>query len=270
MTDVQYWEEKLKDEIDDIRSILNTIPQLQNDEMERKSRISNAETKLRVTNGTKRALKMETRLVTDHATRKKYEEKWQAHERAVSNLVSDLKALRAEEGKSTLFLGRKKDHLDGGKYNDNGEENGDALLDDMGRIQNKTQESLNKTSQMINEAKEVGVGTVEELGRQRHQIEGINRDVDRIEGELSRADRLIKTFAKRMATDKMFQCFACVNVLLLVAVVIYAIVKGGGLGNKDEGVPENPIDPAARLLRGFLLQNVGVMLDDEENNNVDS
>ena len=61
-----------------------------------------------------------------------------------------------------------------------------------------------------------------------------------IEDNLARADKLIKTFGRRMATDRFIQCFACVNVLLLVGVIVYAVVSKEGEDTADNNVPDQP------------------------------
>jgi hypothetical protein len=43
-----------------------------------------------------------------------------------------------------------------------------------------------------------------------------------------------------MATDSFIQCFAMVNCLLLLGVVLYAILKGGGLSSGNDGTPKSP------------------------------
>jgi SNARE protein len=111
---------------------------------------------------------------------------------------------------------------------------------------------------MIEESKEVGMQTAEELQRQRAQLSNIDNDVMRMEDNLKRADRLIKTFGKRMATDKLIQCFACTNILLIVGVVVYVAVKGGFEKDKNDGTPESPTGDTGtraeqeRILGGFL------------------
>ncbi len=47
----------------------------------------------------------------------------------------------------------------------------------------------------------------------------------RIDDNLNRANKLIKTFGNRMATDRFIWCFACVNILLLCGVVGYFVFK---------------------------------------------
>jgi len=94
---------------------------------------------------------------------------------------------------------------------------------------------------MVAESKETGMNTLDQLHQQRQQIERIDNDVDRIEDNLQRADKLIKAFSKRMATDKLIQCFACVNLLLFVAVIVYAVVKKTGLSSGDHKAPTAPV-----------------------------
>ena len=129
---------------------------------------------------------------------------------------------------------------------------GNALLTGAERIQDKTQVALSNTVTLIAESKVTGMTTLEELERQRNQINNIDDNVVRLEDNLNRADKLIKTFGKRMATDKLIQAFACLNILLIVGVVVYSIVKGGTNANADEGAPESPVETTsnARMLRG--------------------
>lgn len=51
----------------------------------------------------------------------------------------------------------------------------------------------------------------------------------------------IKQFGKRMATDSFIQCFAVVNCLLLLGVVLYAILKKGSLGGAGDDEPNSPL-----------------------------
>jgi len=43
-----------------------------------------------------------------------------------------------------------------------------------------------------------------------------------------------------MATDKFIQCFTCVNVLLLVGVIVYAVVSKEVDNGDANKTPENP------------------------------
>lgn len=184
----------------------------------------------------------------DANERTKYKRELTHYEETIAQLTADLRNLRSEGNRQQLFLGANAEGTEMSP-----EASGDALLNDAGRLQDKTQQSLHNTKKLVAESKEVATTTAEELKRQRDKIHGIDQNVMEMENELDRADRLIKTFGKRMATDKLIQCFACCNLLMIVGVVIYVIVKGGLDGKKDGGVPENPLNGTsseARMLRG--------------------
>jgi SNARE protein len=220
--------------------------------MERASALDRAEKKLRAAQGTKRSYKMETRLVADPRTKQMYENKLSTLSDELARCSNDLKALKSGAQRGELFVGAKRGGS-GGEYGDmTGEEAGDAMINEMNTIQDKTKSSLHNTKKMVAASKEVGEATMEELLRQREQIRNIDNEAMRIEDNLKRADKLIKTFGKRMATDKFIQCFAIINILLLVGVAIYSILKKGGAN----GVPaqNSPTSPV-RMLRGLLFEN---------------
>lgn len=58
--------------------------------------------------------------------------------------------------------------------------------------------------------------------------------------------QLVRTFGRRMMTDKVIQCFALLNLIALLVLIIYVSVSDKSLtnNNSDNG-------PNRRLLRGF-------------------
>lgn len=224
--------------------------------MEKASILERAEKKLRSANGTKRSFKMECRLVSDPNQRRRYENQLARHEEDWKALSSDLKA---EGQRGQLFVGANKD---GGEISP--EATGDYMLEEASRLQDRTKDSLGRTKQMVAESKETGMATLEELERQRGQIENIDREAMRIEDSLARADKLIKTFGRRMATDKFIQCCAVFNLLLVVGVILYSVFKGGSLtGSRSTGDPESPV----RHLMTMFLRGSGERMDAIEGGN---
>jgi SNARE protein len=255
--DIQFWKDTIKTDIEAIEATIQQIPTI-TDALERTSALDIADKKLRTVKSNTRTFKAEVRLLSDANERTKYKKELSHYETTTAQLTADLRNLRSEGTRQQLFLGATPDET--GEMDP--QANGDALLKDAERIQDKTQQSLHHTKKMVAESKEVAVTTVEELQRQREQIQKIDTDVMEMESELVRADRLIKTFGKRMATDKLIQCFACMNLLMIVGVVIYVVVKGGLDGNeKDAGRPDSPVGDSStntdtvsanRFLRGAL------------------
>jgi SNARE protein len=220
---------------------LDGVPSL-SDPLERASALEQVEERLRSAQGTKRSFKMETRLVQDVKERRRLEGRLQKMEQEIRTLQADLRALQAEENRDELFV-------TGGGAGADGEQDptkaGSNMLGEASNLQDKTQDSLSNTRNMIAASKEVGVGTLEELQRQREVIQNIEKEADRMDDNLARAEALLKQFGKRMAGDKFIQCFAVVNCLLLLGVVLFAITKKGGLSG-EEKAPESPV----RMLRG--------------------
>lgn len=250
MNDIQFWKDTINTDIEDIRSTISRAPNI-TDDLERTGALDIADKKLRTVKGNTRTFKAEIRLLPDANDRNKYKKELSHYEETIAQLTSDLRNLRQDGNRQQLFLGANVESVEM-----NPEATGDALLNDAERLQDKTQERLSNTKRLVAQSKEVATTTVEELRNQREKITNIDQNVMEMENELDRADRLIKTFGKRMATDKLIQCFACVNLLMIVGVVIYVVVKGGLNSDKEEAVPDNPVDggsgtsSAERMLRG--------------------
>jgi SNARE protein len=215
---------------------------------EKSSIFDRVEKKLRAAQGTKRSFKMETRLVSDVNMRRKFENRLQRLDQQLMTLQADCKALRQEHERGELFDGQ--DGGGGGQANEeDGVKAGDGMLNEAAELQNKTQDSLGNTKQMIAQSKEVGMATLEELERQRNVLDNIEKEVDRVDDNLARAEALLKQFGKRMASDKFIQCFAVLNCLLLLGVIIYALTRDGGLSGEDEKAPDDPLSTGSRFLR---------------------
>lgn len=244
-TDIQYWDDTLAEEIEVIQAMLDRIPSAQG--MEKAGAIDRCKARLRSAAGTKRSFKMETRLVQDVQLRRQYESRLNQLDQQLRTLQADCKALETESNRGELFVegdanGNGGGDGDGGM---DGAKAGDNMLREAAGLQDKTQDSLQNTRQLIASSKEVGVSTLEELERQRGVLTNIEQETDRIDDNLARAELLLKQFGKRMAGDKFIQCMVVLNMMLLVAVILYAVLNGGLTGS-DEGEPLNPV---SRMLR---------------------
>ena len=194
------------------------------DELERRLALSDAKEKIRAANANTHALKMETRLLQDQEARNKYKKELVHFEETVSQLSADVTNLWNEGDRQQIFLGAKT----GTATPVVGPEaTGDMVLDEVERVQDKTQASLLRTRQIIEDTKEIGMNTAEEVKRQGLQIESITNDVDKVEGNLHRADKLIKKFRRRMARDKIIRCYGIVNSMLVVCDCIYYVISMG-------------------------------------------
>ena len=259
--DLQYWDDTLVSEIENIRSILRAVPS-KRDEMEKQSLLDKAERKLRAANGTKRSYKMECRLLNDANEKQRFERQLAQHEKDLSQLTDELSQIRNEMQRGVLFSGAQTDGSP--------EENGDSMLAEAANLQGKTQQSLDNTKRMVGEAKQVGGETMEELRRQREQIQRIDETAAKIGNDLERAEKLLKTFGRRMATDRFIQCFACVNVFLLVGVIVYIVVMKNKFPNANPLDPLAPSNPVRRGLMTALRGSIDSVWEDSYSTKISS
>nr|CCA22239.1 conserved hypothetical protein [Albugo laibachii Nc14] len=123
-----------------------------------------------------------------------YRERFQTHCDRIEQLNGELKWAKSDKEREGLFGDRSSSFK--GEIAGNRE-----MLDTSTEIQKKTEQSLMSTQKMVEASKEVAMATGEQLREQRNQIVQITDEVMRIEDNLMRADKLIRTFARRMATD---------------------------------------------------------------------
>lgn len=172
------------EEIGHIQSILDGVQSL-SDPVERALALEEADATLKSATGTKRAFKLEIRLVQDQDSRSKYTKLLKKLENELQTLKVDLKALQAEE--------------QGGNGESDPTMAGSNMLNEISKLQDKTQDSLVCTKNMIAASKEVGLATLEELQMQQEVIGNIDRETDRLGHNLTRAEALVKRFRRRMA-----------------------------------------------------------------------
>lgn len=217
MGDIQYWDDTLITELEKIQTVISKISDYPPNSVERQSAITNAKNILEQANQTKLSYKMESRLVIDPKIKNRYKSKLNKHEVYLNKLTLEVQEIAHNDKHNELSPDIETGITTNKSYSN-------RIISYINGIQDKTQTSLTRTIELIGESKNVGSTSLLELTRQREQIESVNNDMERIEDELTRADRLIKTFAKRIATDKLFQCFSCVNSLLFISLIIYTII----------------------------------------------
>lgn len=184
----------------------------------------------------KKSFGLELRVTADRAEKAEYDRKAKSSEAEFNKLVSDLSDLRTqarEKDKKDLLTGNKS------RFDTEGRDN-DDLLNDAHQIQNDTMASLARSRALVEASEEIGTATLEVLVNQREQIVDISDEIDVIDSNLLRAEKLIMAFTRRMATDRVLQFFTFVNIVLLIAVVAYAVqnkkkLEGDNSGGGDSG-----------------------------------
>lgn len=157
----------------------------------------------------------------------------------VDELSGEVKWAKSEHERNGLFGARPgPDARPGGQ----GQMSNADYLNKAQDVQRKTEQSLQSTAKMVEESKAVAAATGEQLREQRQQIVQITDEVMRMEDSLTRADKLIRTFARRMATDRVILLFTLLVFLGIAAIVIYKSInpKDATFYVPDEVTPPNP------------------------------
>jgi SNARE protein len=76
-------------------------------------------------------------------------------------------------------------------------------------VQNDSLQSVERSKRLVQESQEIGGSTLVTLGEQKEQLIKISQNLDEIDDELKRADKLMRSFMRRMATDRIVSLFTC-------------------------------------------------------------
>jgi len=99
--------------------------------------------------------------------------------------------------------------------------------DDIGR--------LKKVQQTIAQTTEVGTATLAKQQEQRDQIVRIDQGVDQVSSNIKLANKHLRVFVRRMATDKIIMGFLFLIFAGVIFIIVYSIIKPSAKTN----VPQN-------------------------------
>lgn len=132
----------------------------------------------------------------------------------------------------------------------------DQYLDLTDQVHDNIDASLASTLQVVNDTEDLALATAAQLAKQREQLADVHQSVLSIEEALKRSDALLRTFGKRMATDKMIQLFFMLNALGAVGLVVYMVLQDQGMESPavaDDATPgADDAVVAATAVRHFL------------------
>ena len=196
-TDIDYWSDSYRSSIDDADRLVTSLGECEPDE--RLSIIDAAENKLKRAGGIKKSYKLERRLLRDRELKRSYEESLRELDDRREELKRRVRNIENGPERSTLLENTPAAF---GEHKGN-----DYYLDKASSLQDKTENTLEDYTDDRGVQKG-GASTLSELERQQDQIKDVSADIMLIEDNLSRADRLIRNFTKRMMTDKLIMGFA--------------------------------------------------------------
>lgn len=189
---------------------------------------------------------LELRLVKDRQERASHDETGKQLEARASAASKTAKAIQEKFAKRSLLEGKDDQE---NPFDTRGKTN-EELLSGANKIQDLTFESIARTRALIEDSKEVGTSTLEELARQRDQIRDIDQEVTNIDSKLVRAEKMVINFTRRLASDRLIQICSAVNIVIMLALILYVVITGkklNNLGNSGSGGggPINSLPPTA-------------------------
>ncbi|EQC37995.1 hypothetical protein SDRG_04425 [Saprolegnia diclina VS20] len=177
--------------------------------------LAEAEKKLKEVVDLKKGYTLALRQVTDREEIKVFREKNDVYAARVEELTREVKWAKSETERNGLFGDAK---VNAAKMPTGNRE----MLGKAQEIQTKTEISLKNTQKMVEASKDVALATGEVLREQRNQINAITEEVMRMDDGLVRANKLLRTFGRRMATDRVILVFTFFVFAGVAGIIIYS------------------------------------------------
>ena len=137
---------------------------------------------------------LELRQLRSRKDKNIYQRKLTRYDKQVADLKIEFKWLKSTRNKNNdNGIGNKNNEL----YNAN------RTLKAAQDTQLKTQAAGERILSKIVQTKDIGGVIIENLDQQTKQIKGVAEEINHIQDDLTRADKLMRTFARRMMMDKM-------------------------------------------------------------------
>lgn len=238
MTDIKYWADEYQRETEEFKVVVDKLKALVESSNLKAMDSANKDCdgKSNRVKEVQKSFWIEYKLIRDKAIKAEFEERGHGIDDLYKTVMNDWKRCKFPAEKGGLFDGKvgAGAGVESNPYTTEGKNN-DSLLNEAHKIQDLTFESLSRTKNMIEASKEVGAATIEQLRGQREQIVEIEKEVDLMDSNLVRAEKLIGNFTRRMATDRLIQFFAAANIVVLLGLILYVAISGKSLSMSSSG-----------------------------------
>eukprot|EP00920_Eleutheroschizon_duboscqi_P022360 GHVT01054153.1.p1 GENE.GHVT01054153.1~~GHVT01054153.1.p1 ORF type:complete len:235 (-),score=23.50 GHVT01054153.1:5714-6418(-) len=94
------------------------------------------------------------------------------------------------------------------------------------QVQDKTQDSLHRIRNMVDDTEKMGGQIVERLDEQTEQMTKIHEQMNDIEYNLQRAKKTMKSIARNAASDRCVQLLCCLVFVFLIASICVLVIPG--------------------------------------------
>lgn len=98
----------------------------------------------------------------------------------------------------------------------------DEMLTEANKLQKVDLKKLDNIVQQVDETKQIGAETANKLQQNTEHLRNINTGIEEVNANLKIAGRMLGSYARKLATDKIFLCFTC---LLFTTITILILAK---------------------------------------------
>ena len=219
MSDITYCDEDLKEHVDELTAAVQSLSQIKGND--RAAKMAECDDLLRRIKELKKGFNLELQQLPKGGQKREYQSKLKGYDVKVQNAKDNLQWARSQGDRDELLGG----HRPAAKAADPNTMNSDQMLNALNGVNTKIDNSLDRTLAEAKAALDTGKETAHALEEQGEQIEQIAQDAKEIRDHLRTADVLIKNFAKRMATDRVIQCFLFLVTVAIVVIIIFATIN---------------------------------------------
>jgi hypothetical protein len=123
-------------------------------------------------------------------------------------------------------------------------------------LQKEQSKSLDNSLYTISQIQAVGGETLDEIARQKEQINSVSSNLNEMDSELARAKKIMKVMLTRAAGDCCVRVLAILVILAVIAVIIVEAVAPGTMKKQTDGwfaggeVGEGDTQPSATPTQG--------------------
>lgn len=222
-TDLQLYEDDLRNQTDQIRELVNSLDKVGGDA--RAAKVQKAQQLIKTAMSNLHHFKVALRSSNDPDA-PRLERRHAEITQQLTQLKEELQTKRTGGGGGGGGGSAASPTGVAGALESSGDPTRDQARDIAGRVES-TQKStisiLKKAEQTVVETQEIGDEATNTLAKQTEQMKRINTKLDKMDSDVDRAKKEVSAFMRRMMTDKIIICFALLVLCAIIAVVVLRI-----------------------------------------------
>jgi len=213
--EIQFLDDELQNIYSEIRKGIEQLASMQGTADKKLEKYSHLTQRVSRARTAYQSFKVELRELRDEE-KKTWSAKEKEHNQTITKLDSDIKMAKSNWERKDLMDGKERPQELNADSADTA-----ALINHGKNIQAQSASSLDRSLKQVLATEQLGAETAIKLKQQTDQLVNIHKNVDLIESDLQRADKIMRAFMRRMATDKLILCFILLMIIGIIVIVVY-------------------------------------------------